>query len=621
MLPSKPQTLRRLQSFGRRNARAALVVLLLLLIGVMIIITRQTDTTTTIETPPPSYARLDHYEAIRLDPLPRNIIKPFSYKEEHETPQPPPLCQPNCPHMHRTKPTGKLDMDAVQTRMEEEVHRLLVEGGYDGTHRHRTRLVTMSNRFDEVYCTLQGSAALSGVRLTSLGYKEEYNFMRRLRAVVDYAAAEGLDDEDVILWVDSDTVLTGRDMAAAVADYVLHSAPSEAQLDVAAVRAWEDYGPAEAGAVLRSMTSRAEGQQQWQYPPVLYNAENGCFLAEYINVICRNFTNTIEAMIKVARDDLKPGEEYTMSELWNKTRQYATLKEENLRLRPDVVDQIRRDIHMNARYFSNLRRDKIQQYKRNLTRSSTMSVSVYSVSPDGMRNDRGLSHAIPIIGTADAPPRSFNAGAYIGRVWALKKLTDVFELAVREVQCRKWYCFFGATFTNDQAVLGMLYYTQRLWEVEYGLLEAPPPAAEERRTMTPFDIPVGLMGLDKRRSFFGIDVAGLNPHTRRYVFLPSYTKFLRKSRSGALLAVYRNELLLPLSWHFAGGNKTLRSEEAQFSYSWMMSSFLNDDVYRHNSYILSQYTIELISGKERYYGDFMTICGNPLIKGRTNNRR
>ncbi|EPY19120.1 hypothetical protein AGDE_15418 [Angomonas deanei] len=305
-----------------------------------------------------------------------------------------------------------------------------------------------------------------------------------------------------------------------------------------------------------------------------------------------------------------------MSELWNKTRQYATERRKPP-LRPDVVDQVRRDIHMNGRYFSNLRRE-IQIQKESYEKQYNVRKRVY-VSP---RRDEERPRFNPryTYGTADSTP-NLNAGAYIGRVWALKKLIDVFELAVREVQCRKWYCFFGATFTNDQAVLGMLYYTQRLWEVEYGLLEAPPPAAEERRTMTPFDIPVGLMGLDKRRSFFGIDVAGLNPHTRRYVFLPSYTKFLRKSRSGALLAVYRNELLLPLSWHFAGGNKTLRSEEAQFSYSWMMSSFLNDDVYRHNSYILSQYTIELISGKERYYGDFMTICGNPLIKGRTNNRR
>ncbi|CAD2221884.1 hypothetical protein, conserved [Angomonas deanei] len=616
MLCSRPKPLRCLQSFGRRNARAALVVLLLLLIGVMIIITRQADTTTTPETPSPSYERLDHYEAIRLDPLPRNTIKTFSYKGEHEFPYPPPRqCGFRCEHMHKTKPTGKLDMDAVQTRMEEEVHRLLVEGGYEGTHRHRTRLVTMSNRFDEVYCTLQGSAALSGVRLTSLGYKEEYNFMRRLRAVVDYAAAEGLDDKDVILWVDSDTVLTGRDMAAAVADYVLHSAPSEAQLDVAAVRAWEDYGPKEAGVVLRSMTSRADDQQQWQYPPVLYNAENGCALLEYINEGCHNFSNFIEAMIKVARDDLKPGVEYTMGELWTRVRQYAT--EGIPTVRSDLFDRIRRDIHVSARYFSNLH-DKIQQEKKLYEKQYNSQKRVYVAS----RRDEERPRFEPRYADNkhDALPRSFNAGAYIGRVWALKKLIDVFELAVREVQCRKWYCFFGATFTNDQAVLGMLYYTQRLWEVEYGLLEAPPPAAEERRTMTPFDIPVGLMGLDKRRRFFGIDVEDPGDE-RRAMFLPNYTTALRESRTGALLAVYQDELLVPLSWHFAGGNKTLRSEEAQFSYNWIVSSFLNDDVYRHNSCILSQYTIEVISGKERYYGDFMTICGNPLIKGKTNNRR
>ncbi|EPY19119.1 hypothetical protein AGDE_15416 [Angomonas deanei] len=275
---------------------------------------------------------------------------------------------------------------------------------------------------------------------------------------------------------------------------------------------------------------------------------------------------------------------------------------------------MRRDIHMSARYFSNLR-DKVQQEKKLYEKQYNVRRRVY-VSP---RRDEERPRFEPRYADNkhDALPRSFNAGAYIGRVWALKKLTDAFHLVAREVQCRKWYCFFGATFTNDQAVLGMLYYTQRLWEVEYGLLEAPPPAAGERRTMTPFDIPVGLMGLDKRRSFFGIDVAGLNPRTRREIFLPSYTTALRESRTGALLAVYQDEPSIPLSWHFAGKNKRVRWKEAQFSYNWIVSSFLNDDVYRHNSYILSQYTIEIISGKERYYGDYFRVCRNPLERGNT----
>ncbi|EPY19116.1 hypothetical protein AGDE_15422 [Angomonas deanei] len=412
-------------------------------------------------------------------------------------------------------------------------------------------------------------------------------------------------------------------MAAAVADYVLHSAPSEAQLDVAAVRAWEDYGPKEAGAVLRSMTSRAEGQQRWQYPPVLYNAENGCALYQYINNACHEFMNFIEVMIKVARDDLKPGEEYTMSELWTRVRQYATTGGTPT-VRSDLFDRMRRDIHMNAKYSSNLH-DKIQNERESYKKQYNVSKRVYVASRDENRPRFEPRYAQ---GAATSPSRSFNAGAYIGRVWALKKLTDAFELALREVQLRPVSWLPGPHFSNDQAVLGMLYYTQRLWEVEYGLLEAPPPKVEEdpsprRRTIPAFDIPVGLIGLDKRRSFFGIDVIRAEiPHTRptrNAVFLPPFTGAVRESRTGALLAVYQDEQSVPLSWHFAGFYKPFRSEEAQFSYNWMVSSFLHDDVYRHNSYILSQYTIELISGKERYYGDYLTICGNPLIKRKKSN--
>ncbi|CAD2221882.1 hypothetical protein AGDE_15424 [Angomonas deanei] len=408
-------------------------------------------------------------------------------------------------------------------------------------------------------------------------------------------------------------------MAAAVADYVLHSAPSEAQLDVAAVRAWEDYGPKEAGTVLRSMTSRAEGQQRWQYPPVLYNAENGCALYQYINNACHHFMNFIEAMIKVSRDDLQPGEEYTMSELWTRVRQYATTGGTPT-VRSDLFDRMRRDIHMNGKQKTSLH-TKITKERQSYENQYNVSKRVY-VSPR-RSEERPRFEPRYAQGAATSPSRSFNAGAYIGRVWALRKLTDAFELAVREVQLRPVSWLPGPHFSNDQAVLGMLYYTQRLWEVEYGLLEAPPPAAEEqpsprRRTIPAFDIPVGLIGLDKRRSFFGIDVIRAEmpqtPPTRNAVFLPNYTTTLRKSRTGALLAVYHDEQSVPLSWHFAGFHKPYRSEEAQFSYSWMVSSFLNDDVYRHNSYILSQYTIELISGKERYYGDYLTICGNPLAK-------
>ncbi|CAD2221881.1 hypothetical protein, conserved [Angomonas deanei] len=511
--------------------------------------------------------------------------------------------------MHKTKPTGKLDMDAVQTRMEEEVHRLLVEGGYEGTHRHRTRLVTMSNRFDEVYCTLQGSAALSGVRLTSLGYKEGYNFMRRLRAVVDYAAAQGLDDEDVIVWVDSDTVLTGRDTAAAVADYVLHSAPSEAQLDVAAVRAWEDYGPKEAGTVLRSMTSRADDQQQWQYPPVLYNAENGCALDQFITGYCGAFVDFVDALTEVSRERLTPGKAYTMEEVWKVAVDFMT-KESPTVVTKTNVQKAASDIRITGRLNTPLA-ERLEREKKEMAAQFSRTKRVY-VSP--RREGERPSFHPPYSSRQKTPLyRHINAGAYIGRVWALKKLVTAFQMVSQQTNARHVPWHRGNNYYNDQAVLGMLYYTQRLWEVEYGLLEAPPPAAGERRTMTPFDIPVGLMGLDKRRRFFGIDIE--NPgEQRREIFLPPFTGAVRESRTGALLAVYQDEQSVPLSWHYAGQNKPQRSEEAQFSYSWMVSSFLSDDVYRHNSDILSQYTIELISGKERYYGDFMTICGNPLAK-------
>ncbi|CAD2221885.1 hypothetical protein AGDE_15417 [Angomonas deanei] len=329
-------------------------------------------------------------------------------------------------------------------------------------------------------------------------------------------------------------------------------------------------------------------------------------------------------MIKVARDELQPGEEYTMGDLWTKIRQYATEGDP-----PPVwffiFDYLNKDARVNAREDTSLH-TKFTTERRSYKKQYNVSKRVYVASQRSEERPRFEPRYAQ--GAATSPSRSFNAGAYIGRVWALKKLTDAFELALREVRSRPAPWIPTMEFTNDQAVLGILYYTQRLWEVEYGLLEAPPPKVEEdlslwRRNMTTFDTPVGLIGLDKRRSFFGIDVIRAEmpqtPPIRNAVFLPNYTTTLRESRTGALLAVYQDEPSVPLSWHFAGFYKPYRSEEAQFSYNWMVSSFLHDDVYRHNSYILSQYTIELISGKERYYGDYLTICGNPLIKRKKNS--
>nr|CCM18588.1 expression-site associated gene (ESAG3),putative [Leishmania guyanensis] len=110
--------------------------------------------------------------------------------------------------------------------------------------------------------------------------------------------------------MDSDVYWTGADFLPFLGKFARFSPEKESDLDVAAVRAWEDYGEKKAPLYMQrlqaEMYNGTAGLKRplLQMPPVMYNADGICWWGQHSEsfVQCSLAYATLDHMVEVARN-------------------------------------------------------------------------------------------------------------------------------------------------------------------------------------------------------------------------------------------------------------------------------------------------------------------------------
>lgn len=123
----------------------------------------------------------------------------------------------------------------------------------DGSHTVKARFLCSHDKKNRMLYDFLSTARLAGVpvEVVGLGW-DSFSSVDRQWFLVDYADAEHLSDEDVVVQFDSDMLFTGEDLYPAIAEFVAKSPANASQTDPLMVRLNE------------------------QVAPVLFSSENNC---------------------------------------------------------------------------------------------------------------------------------------------------------------------------------------------------------------------------------------------------------------------------------------------------------------------------------------------------------
>lgn len=356
----------------------------------------------------------------------------------------------------------------------------------------RVRVATVSNRIDASLCAAQASALASGVNVSVVGFGESYSHVTRLQTYRAFVETEGLTDEDVVMFVDSDVLWTGSGLDEAVAKFVAYSPATQASLWPAAVRAWEDYGEHIGERFLQKLTGkRSSGSSPalLQLPPIIFGAERYCNWMQHLlrTPMCDMSFALVDYITELARNG-----------------DSALTGDAMARFLPV-------DSGMAAHALSSVR-------------TFYAALRGASSSPSRTRSDPFFFHS-NALGQRNVV-RYLNGGGVLMRVWALRVYAAVFDEFIRTEEPMPsfgrdnngWYC--------DQSVHGPLYTRGRMFEAAHGMLEAAPSAEAQKAMETgPHGLPPGMVGLD-RRSEFLLNAAGvLLRLDRNYVGTAYYSRY------------------------------------------------------------------------------------------------
>lgn len=115
---------------------------------------------------------------------------------------------------------------------------------FDGSRTARVRFLTLSTKINRLLFDFLASARLAGVPLSVLGRGwDSFNMTSRIWLSVKYADAEHLNDEDVVLLIDSDVLFTGEDLYPVVQEFVSNSPATAGEADPLLVRLNEQTAP------------------------------------------------------------------------------------------------------------------------------------------------------------------------------------------------------------------------------------------------------------------------------------------------------------------------------------------------------------------------------------------
>nr|CAJ2465824.1 unnamed protein product [Leishmania braziliensis] len=544
-----------------------------------------------------------------------------------------------------TVPAAVHSRSRRQEALEAEIEAYLASHGIRRERRTRVRFQIVSNVVDWNLCTTLGSAALAGFSIPVTGFNATYSHVRRFESYLNFIEREELHDEDIVVTMDSDVYWTGADFLPFLGKFARFSPEQESDLDVAAVRAWEDYGEKKAPLYMQRLQDEMHNgtaglkRPLLQMPPVVYNTEIPCWWGQNSEsfVQCPLGFATLDHMVEVARN-------HASSIDVHKAASYAKISAKTLR------SQLKKS-------FTGK-----QQWMVDDMLGNPNGTSPYTTQAKRSRDDP-LFYNVTVVSKSN-PTVPLNAGMHVSRVWALRRLAKAVatytatETPIEEAgrdRTSEWWC--------DQGVLGQIYVRGRLYEVEHNLLAGPP--LSRRTPPVPYDDrygPPGLVGLDRRSE---MAVVALSMEYSKTLFHPS--KYLEEQSLGsnrwwtwskAELLLGKNEpqghslehlqttrggalVTPPLLWrsataedrsrgfqneaeedpdvvripfiHYAGAPKHKWFAAHRHYYSWMVAARHDSRARESVTNALRKELVELWFNEERVFVNFTHMCRDPTL--------
>nr|ABL96298.1 ESAG-like protein [Leishmania donovani] len=505
----------------------------------------------------------------------------------------------------------------VNTDLERRVNAYLAQhNGTDGvTHLPiRIHFLVVSNQTDWSFCMVTASCALAGVRLRVLGIDSNYSHVWRYEHYLDYLDREGLRDEDIVVALDTDVAWTGSDVAPFLQKFARYSPASEAVLDLAAVRAWEDYGEEVASSFMESLrtTSKQQSRPLMQLPPVIFNADDDCYYHQPADGLFQCFTSDYITMHLIAA--ARNGASFFCP------RDAARASKEDWAYYKKIY----------STFFSH-------GLGHRLLNTSLEDANVLRTPGDPFFYDGALT-------LNRNPSHYLNAGMHISRVWALREVAASvlrFAKEQRPRVKREWAC--------DQSILGILRYYSRMFEINAGLLFQTGHRPDGRLARDQFGLPVGLISVDHLTEFMFTSnlrrrrgLGQLTPYYRRHGNDVSFTipdSDLIISASGAFVtpSLWRREVpqrcfnvtlldgsvssrcfgppkleVFPSFLHFAAGSKQRFYRQYRAFFSWYFAARRSLKALSAAMTVLDKLSLDLWCNDTVQHVPFFSVCPSPF---------
>ncbi|KAG5509033.1 hypothetical protein JKF63_06040 [Porcisia hertigi] len=330
----------------------------------------------------------------------------------------------------------------------------------------RIHFITVTNRTGWSSCMVAASLALAGVKLRFLGVDVPYSHVWRFERYLDYIDQEGLRDEDIVVTLDTDVSWIGSDLLPFLQRFALYSPPTEAALDLAAVRAWEDYGEDLGPQFMETLpnSSQKRRRPRLQYSPIIFNADDDCYYHQPVGRFFHCFTG-----------------DYVMQHLIAAARNGATFFSSSLAARASRYRwKTYKEIY-NTSFLEGI--------GDRLLKAPLQAVSSLRAPSDKFFYDGAISEG-------RNPSHYLNAGVHISRVWALREMAAAVLRFAREQQPLTggdWFC--------DQSIIGILRHYSRIFEINQNLLFEDGHQKDGRLVRDKFGLPVGLISVDRNTEF------------------------------------------------------------------------------------------------------------------------
>lgn len=529
-----------------------------------------------------------------------------------------------------------------QRALENELNSFLRNLGIEYDRPLRVRFHILSNFVDWKLCTAVGAAALGGFSIPITGFNATYSHIHRFDTYLDFVKREGLQDEDIVITLDSDVFWTGVDFLPFLKKFARFSPATEEELDVAAVRAWEDYGEKKAPLFMERLQRRYPQHAKrpsMQLPPVLYNADDLCWWGQHSEgfVRCPVAFVAMEHMIEAARNHRSSS---TKASIGAYVLQCA--------------NDVRRELAATFKGEQSWMADSVFNIPN--------PASPYAELPEVPPSDP-LFYRVSTDNKAN-PINLLNGGMHVSRVWALRYLATTLatyvatEKPVPDAEDRhteKWWC--------DQALFGQIYVRGRMFEVQHNLLEGPP--LSKRIPPVPPDPrfgPPGFLGIDRRSEMVVLapsiernptlfhdggylenqfpDSVGFWVWNRTQALLgedwPQEEKMddLRMTLGGALVTpplLWRSatpedrtrgyvsaretdvDTVHPPFIHYAAPTKQPRFSAQRYHYAWLLAARHDRRAREAARNTLSKEVVELWMNEQRFFVEYFRMCEDPIL--------